>query len=318
MARTRSRRKHRKARAKLLGIGVSSLVTGIALLVAPAFMGSSAVRSAIASGTRMPAVMALVLGAAFIALHTVLARLSAQHIPSGYNSKSTSWAPPDVLNRVEPGFADAYVPASIVRSRGAPVEPASAASQGRQETTWSRKVLQQIEWRRFEALCETLFAQGGFQTRAQSHGPDGGVDIWLHSKNAEGAAAVVQCKHWTGKPVGAKEMRAFFGVMASHRLKRGTFATTSTFTADAQQFAKDNGINAMDGERLLALIGKRTPQQQAELLAVAYEGEYWRPTCASCGVKMVERESKATAARFWGCPAFPKCRSTLPMRSADV
>jgi len=164
-------------------------------------------------------------------------------------------------------------------------------------------------------VCERLFAQGGFETRAQSHGPDGGVDIWLHSKNADGPAAIVQCKHWT-KAVGVKEMREFFGVMASHQLKRGTFATTSTFTPDALRFAKANGINAMGPERLLALIARRTPQQQNELLDVAYEGEYWKPTCASCGIKMVEREAQKTAVPFWGCAHFPTCKSTLPMREA--
>ena len=42
----------------------------------------------------------------------------------------------------------------------------------------------------------------------------------------------------------------------------------------------------MDGARLLELIATRTPEQQKAVLAVAFEGEYWIPTCASCGVKM--------------------------------
>ncbi|WP_370868866.1 restriction endonuclease [Polaromonas sp.] len=40
-------------------------------------------------------------------------------------------------------------------------------------------------------MCEALFAQAGFETRSQSHGADGGVDIWLHSANAQGPVAVV-------------------------------------------------------------------------------------------------------------------------------
>lgn len=147
-----------------------------------------------------------------------------------------------------------------------------------------------IEWRRFEAVCEKLFGQAGFETKSQSHGADGGVDIWLHSRNSEGPIAVVHCKHWQGKPVGVKELREFFGVMSLHKLKRGTYATTSTYTADAQLFAKETGINALNGDGLLALISKRTPEQQQALLDVAYVGEYWRPTCASCGMKMVARE----------------------------
>lgn len=184
------------------------------------------------------------------------------------------------------------------------------------ETSWSPAVFASIEWRRFEAVCEALFGQAGFETRSQSHGADGGVDIWLYSRNAEGPVAVVQCKHWQGKAVGVKEIREFFGVMASHKLTRGTYATTSTYTADAQQFAKNNGINALDDRGLLALIAKRTPEQQQTLLNIAFEGEYWRPTCASCGVKMVERTPSKGGAAFWGCCNFPRCKSRLPMSTA--
>jgi len=162
-------------------------------------------------------------------------------------------------------------------------------------------------------VCEALFAQAGFETRSQSHGADGGVDIWLHSRNAHGPVAVVQCKHWQGKAVGVKEIREVFGVMASHQLKRGTYATTSTYTTDAQQFAKANGINAMDGPALLGLIATRTPELQQALLAVAHEGEYWRPTCANCGIKLVERTPAKGGAAFWGCSNYPRCKSRLPM-----
>ena len=170
-----------------------------------------------------------------------------------------------------------------------------------------------IEWRRFEAVCEMLFGQAGFETRSQTHGADGGVDIWLYSRHAEGAAAIVQCKHWQGTPVGVKEVREFFGVMASHKLQRGTFATSSVYTADAQKFAKDNGISALDGAGLVKLIGSRTPEQQQALLAVAYEGDYWRPTCASCGIKLVARKPSKGGTAFWGCSHYPSCNTKLSM-----
>ena len=71
-----------------------------------------------------------------------------------------------------------------------------------------------------------------------------GADIWLYAPGKEAAAAVVHCRHWLGKPVGIQELREFAGVMTSRKLHRGTFATASTFTAEAQQFAKENGISA--------------------------------------------------------------------------
>ena len=45
---------------------------------------------------------------------------------------------------------------------------------------------------------------------------------------------------------------------------------------------------------------------------MAYEGEYWRPTCASCGTKMVERSRSSDGGLFWGCTNYPRCKRTLP------
>ncbi len=174
-----------------------------------------------------------------------------------------------------------------------------------------------IEWRRFEALVEALFAQAGFQTKSQSHGPDEGIDIWLYSRSNPGApVSVVQCKHWQGKRVGVDKVRELRGVMAAKEISRGQFATTSTFTDDAITFAKENGVNLLDVKALLALIAKRSQEQQQALLALALEGEYWRPTCVNCGTKMVERAPRKGGKPFWGCAGYPSCKTTMPMRAA--
>lgn len=182
---------------------------------------------------------------------------------------------------------------------------------------WGRDVFELIEWRRFEAVIETLFAKAGFETRSQSHGADGGVDVWLHARSdAHKPASIVQCKHWVGNRVGVDKVRELKGVMASHGMARGHFATTSTFTPDAIEFAKQNGIHLLDIEGILRLIDKRSQEDQSALLAVATEGEFWKPTCVNCGTKLVARSSRSGGKPFWGCSSFPRCRTTLPMRTA--
>ncbi|HRO57725.1 MAG TPA: restriction endonuclease [Burkholderiaceae bacterium] len=181
----------------------------------------------------------------------------------------------------------------------------------------SPELLSQIEWRRFEALVEALFRMSGFETRSQSHGADGGVDLWLYARSQpDTPVGIVQCKHWNGRRVGVDKMRELRGVMASHGLHRAQFATTSAFTPDAIEFASGNGIHLLDGQSLLRLIAKRSEQEQAALLAVATEGEYWRPTCVNCGIKLVERASRDNGKSFWGCANYPRCRTTMPMREA--
>ncbi|TSD59304.1 restriction endonuclease [Variovorax sp. KBS0712] len=300
---TRAERRRERARQELAGKAWTAIFVGILLLVvAPAFLKGPIV------GTLGPALrpagwVALAIGAVLLGLHYVVRRQAAPvEIEPTTARAPTRPAPTSTAERREPTLSPA---------------PSTTPHAG-QESQWSPAVLHAIEWRRFEALCEALYAQAGFTTRSQSHGADGGVDIWLQSRHSD-MPRIVQCKHWQSKAVGVKEMREFLGVMASHQLKSGTYVTSSTFSAEAAAFAKANGIHAQDGAALLRLIGQRTPEQQAALLAVAYEGEYWRPTCASCGTKMVERSSSRNDGSFWGCANYPKCKGrTIPKSKAST
>ena len=330
---TRRPRRPKRTRGTLQELGFRVTVVGLAFLIAPWLFGASPMLGMVARGLRFPGWMLLAAGVVMLGI--VYARKSAnpaappvaQGIPSAKpraltdrdkrervvnifrQAPAKDTDPTDTQLRREPVMSPDI---NFGRKTDNHAEPAST-----QLTEWSPAVFAAIEWRRFEAVCETLFGQAGFETRSQTHGADGGVDIWLHSRHAEGPVAVVQCKHWRGKTVGVREIREFYGVMTSNQLKRGTYATTSTYTADAMQFAKQNGINALNGDALLAQIASRTPAQQQALLAVAFEGEYWRPTCTSCGIKLLERTPAKDGAPFWGCSNYPRCTITMTM-AADA
>jgi len=298
---SRPARNKLRQRQPFLEKGLTAFVLGAGFFLMSQFLSSHPLLSAVGQAVLAPAWVAMGLGVLLVGVHLVMKKISG-------GAKSDG-------PRVGLSIQRNGTPSTASSGRETTQPAASTASSAASgvATEWSLAVFQAIEWRRFEAVCEALFAQAGFETRSQSHGADGGVDIWLHSKNAQGPVSVVQCKHWLAKGVGVKEVREFFGVMASHQLKRGTYATTSRFTSDAKEFARRNGIHLLDGTGLLKLIAQRTPEQQQSLLAVAYEGDYSRPTCASCGLKMVERKPAKGGAPFWGCTRFPRCRSTLPM-----
>ena len=290
---TRTERRRERARQELAGKGWTAIAVGILMLtILPAFL-QGPFGNMLGPALRPVGWMALALGAVLLGLHYLTGRGTASLKVEQASALKSARPSASLASRREPVF----VPEPTLSSK----EPAP-----RQEQQWSAAVLFAIEWRRFEALCEAFYAQAGFTTRSQSHGPDGGVDIWLQSKHIV-APRIVQCKHWRNRQVALKDMREFLGVMASHKLQNGTFVTSSTFTREALAFAEANGIQAQDGAALLKLIHLRTPEQQAALLAVAYEGEYWRPTCASCGTKMMERPSKGNRGAFWGCNNYRRC-----------
>lgn len=155
---------------------------------------------------------------------------------------------------------------------GADMAPLSGFSAPVHGKRWSLDVFQSIDAKRFAAICETWFSWAGFETRLEAHRTDEGVDIWLHASKVPGPVAVVRCKHAMNKPVDLRDMQEFVGIIAPYRSVHGTYTTTSTYTPEALQLARESGIDAVDGPGLLRRIQTRTRQRQQALLAVAFSG----------------------------------------------
>jgi restriction system protein len=297
----RKSKREGRAQERRLETGVKLLVLGGGLVLVPLFMGGSMLGKMFANLIPIGLLM-LAIGGGFLwwARQAKASGLPpVRREPFEGHSRAAppvrqDWTPPDrpLERRIKPSFE---APPERVAPR-----------------VWSREVFEVIEWRRFEAVIEALFQQAGFETKTQSHGADQGVDVWLYSKHQPGEpVSIVQCKHWQGKQVGVDKIRELRGVMAAHNVRRGQFATTSTFSSAAVEFATGNAINLLDISGLLALIDKRSADEQARLLAIALHGDYWRPTCVNCGDKMVEREPKKGGAPLWGCVNFPRCKTTM-------
>lgn len=319
-----ARRKNRKS--DFVEWGAKMVALGLAFLLIPLWMNtSSPMFGPVFQVLRTPGWICLGVGALFLGLHF----LGRKRPPTPTPVRSTGKGNQTVAAPVRPPSTDADTRGDRIadvwqdmerdqqvlrRSRG----DAHSAAPMDLPSQWSAQVFDLIEWRRFEIVCESLFGQAGFQARSQSHGADGGVDIWLHATGFTQPVAVVQCKHWKNRPVPVEQIRAFFGVMTANDLKRGTFATSSTFTADALAFGRANGINMQDGAGLLTLIRARSPEQQADLLTVAFEGEFWKPSCPSCGDKLVQRTARKNKRTFWGCRHYPDCRYTRPITQTEA
>jgi len=133
---------------------------------------------------------------------------------------------------------------------------------------WTADVFRALPWQRFQAVCARLFDEGGNEMRPVSRGP-GGLDIWVHSRHGPRAVAIVRCHHGADT-TGVQAMREFNTVIRTHRLQHGTCVAPGGFTADALAFARNNDLSVLDGDGLVILMGRRTPQKQRALLALAY------------------------------------------------
>ena len=189
MARRQSReeRRHDRQRAKLQEMGIGAIVIGIAMWLLPIFVKNPVLHRAF-TGLGTVAWLLIIGGVALLVLYKFT------------RSK------PDAPRAPPPMHEPTLRPYQSARSRlqplGGPLvddvaglaEEKASVAMPRVPTTWSAAVFDVIEWRRFEAVCEWLFSQAGFETKTQSHGADGGIDIWLYSKNhGEGPVSSHSC-----------------------------------------------------------------------------------------------------------------------------
>lgn len=205
--------------------------------------------------------------------------------------------------------------AAVTAALTAPNSETSATSAPAGPPPWSAGLLRALEWRRFEALCEEIFKQDGYVTkRSEPGGADSGAALWLHSRlDLEQPVRIVQCHNWSGEPVGVAAVREFLGAMVDAGLKSGALMSCGAFTAEAEALARRHGIMAVSGPDLLALVNKRPEPLQRELLAVATQGDYRRPSCPRCGVKMLAPPDAGSdgGPTRWVCAEAPRCAGTL-------
>lgn len=199
----------------------------------------------------------------------------------------------------------------------ATLSPQCPSSSEVKPTVWSPKVIDMMEWKRFEDLCCKFYLVKGIRAETTRLGADGGVDIRLFQDESQPTrcTTVVQCKAWS-QAVGVKPVRELRGVMAHEKVEKGFFMAPNGFTDDARTFAAENGITLLNGKLIFAMLERLPEAGRQALLAFATEGDWTTPTCPSCGVKMAARDS--ARGRFWGCIRYPKCRATLPMRAASA
>ncbi len=169
--------------------------------------------------------------------------------------------------------------------------------------------LRTISWQEFEELVGEAYRRKGYMvTETGGGGADGGVDLIL---KRGGENLLVQCKHWKMEKVGVKVVRELYGVVTAEGATGGIVISSGKFTQEARDFARGKPLELIDGSELLNLIS----EVQKEPKPISTKSD--KIICPLCGSEMVLRTAKKgpnAGEKFWGCSAFPKCRSIMPYK----
>ena len=113
----------------------------------------------------------------------------------------------------------------------------------------------------FEQLVVELLVKMGYGGSRRDAGErigqagDGGIDGIIKEDRLGLDTIFIQAKRWQGS-VGRPEIQKFVGALQGQRAKKGVFITTSTYTADASDYAAriDTKLVLLDGKQLAELM----------------------------------------------------------------
>lgn len=115
----------------------------------------------------------------------------------------------------------------------------------------------------FEHFCADIFRQLGYKAEVTPPANDGGYDILL---SRDGETAIMECKCYAANhKIGRPALQKLVGANSSMRASQMWFVTTSPFSAPAAAYGKEQGIQMIDGKRLLELIERSNGAKKKRL-----------------------------------------------------
>lgn len=104
----------------------------------------------------------------------------------------------------------------------------------------------------FENFCARLYHLMGIDSEKTANSNDGGYDIILYYKNGE--RGLVECKCYNTSKIGRPLVQKLVGANQIIGAKHLIFITTSDFSEAAKEYAKQTGVELIDGVMLMNMI----------------------------------------------------------------
>jgi restriction system protein len=180
-------------------------------------------------------------------------------------------------------------------------------------TEWSREVLRNMDWKRYEEVCAAYYDEAGVPCKAVHLGQVGGIDVRMFQDGPDKVSGIARCKASSVHRLDGRPVVDLVGAMARQRIAKGFFMTREGFHQDAVEVAAKHGITLVDSHIFLSLIQRLPSKAQKHLLHFATGGDWSTPTCPACGIKMEKRQKKSAA--YWRCPNAVRCGKRLKIHT---
>ncbi|TVQ33683.1 MAG: hypothetical protein EA376_01505 [Phycisphaeraceae bacterium] len=169
--------------------------------------------------------------------------------------------------------------------------------------------LQQLTPIAFEQFVLEIYRQLGWSVTQTPVTGDNGIDGLLEKDSDR---HVLQCKRFKSTRVGAPILRDLLGATIAAKASRGILVTTSSFTAQAREWARDQPLTLVDGLSLINMMQEALPPNwivPREWVLRELAEEALPTACPICS--NIVRRRHGRYGPFLGCTLYPRCTWTM-------
>jgi hypothetical protein len=174
---------------------------------------------------------------------------------------------------------------------------------------WSAGLIKMLEWRVFDRLSVTYWAQQGYKIL--------GIKMGLYRRNkffvcAAGnkkiKIAVVQSHSAWSSPISKVEMQYLIKIKEASNAKAAILMHSGHLSNVVRSFCISKNIRLLNQHNISKGLLALPLALQDQMLDQLVKDDYMVPTCPNCSTKMKHRRHKTTGNQVWGCRSYPACR----------
>lgn len=177
---------------------------------------------------------------------------------------------------------------------------------------WSSYLVDNVEWRVFDRLCIAFWRLKGNKISGIAERTTDGIDFFISAAtNKQFRIAVVQTRSSQANTPSIEDIDNLLKLKEKNNLSVAILMYAGKMSKVVHSYCLSNSIRLFDSENITKGLKGLDKKDHDQLFKALIRPDYMIPSCPSCLIKLVRRQSLKSGRIFWGCVSYPECNFTI-------
>lgn len=177
---------------------------------------------------------------------------------------------------------------------------------------WSGYLVDTIEWRVFDRLCIAFWRLKGNKISGIAERTHDGIDFFISAPtNKQFRIGVIQTRSSQAASPTVDDMKNLLRLRDNNNLSVAILMFAGKLSNVVYSYCVSNDIRLLGSDNIAKGLKALPNTDQQQLLRGLIRPDYMIPSCPTCLIKLVRRQSVKSGRIFWGCVSYPKCNFTI-------